>query len=72
MSSAGAGEYMLSSGLVYLNTGSVGSTRRAVLERTIEVWTALEVYLAQDTSELGRAVALKICCREKVNYEINT
>ena len=29
-----------------------------------------EVYLAQDTSELGRAVALKIRCREKVNYDI--
>ena len=29
------------------------------------------IHLAQDTSELGRAVALKIRCREKVNYDIN-
>ena len=50
----------------------MGATRRSVLERTVEVRTALEVYLAQDASELGRAVALKIRCREKVNYEINT
>jgi hypothetical protein len=29
------------------------------------------VNLAQDTSELGRAVSLKIRCREKVNDDIN-
>lgn len=37
-----ASEYMLSPGLIYLNTGSAGPTRRAVLERTIQAWTALE------------------------------
>jgi selenocysteine lyase/cysteine desulfurase len=40
--STGAGEYMLSPGLVYLNTGSAGPTRRAVLERTVEAWKVLE------------------------------
>jgi selenocysteine lyase/cysteine desulfurase len=36
------GEYLLSSGLVYLNTGSAGPTSRAVLERTVQAWTELE------------------------------
>ena len=37
-----ADEYMLSPGLIYLNTGSAGPTRRAVLERTVQAWTLLE------------------------------
>ena len=42
VSPTGADEYMLSPGLVYLNTGSAGPTRRAVLERTVQAWTLLE------------------------------
>jgi selenocysteine lyase/cysteine desulfurase len=35
-------EFMMSPGLVYLNTGSTGPTPRAVLERTLQAWTELE------------------------------
>ena len=35
-------EFLLSSGLIYLNTASTGPTSRAVLERTLEAWTELE------------------------------
>jgi selenocysteine lyase/cysteine desulfurase len=35
-------EYFLESGLVYLNTGSLGPAPRAVLDRTVEAWQALE------------------------------
>ena len=38
----GAGEYLLTPGLVYLNTGSTGPSTRAVLERTIAAWRELE------------------------------
>ena len=34
----GAGDYLLSPGLVYLNTGSTGPSTKAVLERTITAW----------------------------------
>lgn len=42
-------EYLLGSGLTYLNTASLGPTPRAVLNRTLEAWTQLEsnpVYMA--------------------------
>lgn len=35
-------EYMLAPGLTYLNTGSLGPSPRAVLDRTIRAWTELE------------------------------
>ena len=38
----GAGDYLLSPGLVYLNTGSTGPSTKAVLERTITAWRELE------------------------------
>ena len=38
----GAGDYLLSPGLVYLNTGSTGPSTKAVLERTITAWRQLE------------------------------
>jgi selenocysteine lyase/cysteine desulfurase len=37
-----SGESFLEPGLVYLNTGSLGPAPRAVLERTVEAWQALE------------------------------
>ncbi len=39
---AAPSDYMLSPGLVYLNTGSAGPTPRAVLDRTLQAWTVLE------------------------------
>jgi selenocysteine lyase/cysteine desulfurase len=39
---AGASEYMLEPGLIYLNTGSLGPTPRAVLDAVIKAWTELE------------------------------
>ncbi len=39
---AASSDYMLSPGLVYLNTGSAGPTPRAVLDRTLQAWTVLE------------------------------
>ena len=38
----GVGDYLLSPGLVYLNTGSTGPATKAVLERTITAWRQLE------------------------------
>ncbi len=35
-------DYLLEPGLVYLNTGSVGPASRAVLDRTVEAWRAIE------------------------------
>jgi selenocysteine lyase/cysteine desulfurase len=35
-------EYLLAPGLAYLNTGSLGPSPRAVLDRTLEAWYALE------------------------------
>ena len=40
--SAGAGDYLMTPGLVYLNTGSTGPSTRAVLERTVAAWHELE------------------------------
>ena len=37
-----ASEYMLEDGAAYLNTGTLGPTPRAVLDRVIEVWRELE------------------------------
>ena len=39
---AGAGEYMLQPGLIYLNTGSLGPTPRSVLDAVMRAWTELE------------------------------
>jgi selenocysteine lyase/cysteine desulfurase len=42
-------EYLLTPGLTYLNTASLGPTSRAVLNRTLEAWNELEsnpVYMA--------------------------
>jgi selenocysteine lyase/cysteine desulfurase len=38
----GAPESLLEPGLVYLNTGSLGPASRAVLDRTVSAWQALE------------------------------
>jgi selenocysteine lyase/cysteine desulfurase len=38
----GTSEYLMTPGLVYLNTGSTGPSTRAVLERTIAAWRELE------------------------------
>lgn len=40
--SAGTGDYLMTPGLVYLNTGSTGPSTKAVLERTIAAWRELE------------------------------
>ena len=40
--SAGNGDYLMTPGLVYLNTGSTGPSTKAVLERTIAAWRELE------------------------------
>jgi selenocysteine lyase/cysteine desulfurase len=37
-----ASEYLLETGLVYLNTGSLGPASRAVLDRTVAAWQAVE------------------------------
>ena len=38
----GTGDYLMTPGLVYLNTGSTGPSTKAVLERTIAAWRELE------------------------------
>ncbi|CAN5871817.1 hypothetical protein BH18ACI5_BH18ACI5_27770 [soil metagenome] len=38
----GTGDYLMTPGLVYLNTGSTGPSTKAVLERTITAWRQLE------------------------------
>ena len=38
----GNGEYLLTPGLAYLNTGSTGPSTKTVLERTIAAWRQLE------------------------------
>ena len=40
--SDGGGDYLLTPGLVYLNTASTGPSTRTVLERTIKAWRELE------------------------------
>ncbi len=47
-----ASDYGFSPGLIYLNTGSTGPTPRAVLDRTVEAWNALE------TNPVGNAYSL--------------
>ena len=39
---AASSDYFLEPGLVYLNTGSVGPTSKAVLDRTVATWRAIE------------------------------
>src|SRR5688572_419916 len=36
------GEFLLTDGLTYLNTGTIGPTRRSTIEATQRAWTALE------------------------------
>jgi selenocysteine lyase/cysteine desulfurase len=62
---AGADEYMLSPGLVYLNTGSTGPTRRAVLERTVQAWTQLETNPVQQASGQEGVIGLTDQVRAK-------
>ena len=39
---AAGSDFLLEPGLVYLNTGSVGPSSRAVLDRAVETWRAIE------------------------------
>ena len=39
---AAGSDFLLEPGLIYLNTGSVGPSSRAVLDRTVEAWRELE------------------------------
>jgi selenocysteine lyase/cysteine desulfurase len=51
----GAGDYLLTPGLVYLNTGSTGPSTAVVLERTIAAWRELEKNPVQQVYGTGGA-----------------
>ena len=50
---AARGEFFLTDGLVYLNTGTIGPSRRATVEATHRAWEALE---ANPTAHYGQRV----------------
>lgn len=69
--------YFLEPGLIYLNTGSLGPTSKAVFNQTMEAWTALEAnpvrnsygdgaVLAEADTVRGRAAALLGCAADDI------